>query len=138
MVAGAYYVQRQAFSAEALYISIPFGVIVALVLFANNLRDVSHDKSRDIRTVAIILGPRKGFYLYAGLVALAYLCILLMLVTRVLSLWSFLVFLSLPIAIKLLRTMAKRIPDDADARTAQLDTAFGVLLLASLILEALF
>ena len=138
MVEGAYYVQRQTFSAEALYISIPFGVIVALVLFANNLRDVSHDKSRDIRTVAIILGPRKGFYLYAGLVALAYLCILLMLVTRVLSLWSFLVFLSLPIAIKLLRTMAKRIPDDADARTAQLDTAFGVLLLASLILEALF
>lgn len=138
MVEGAYFVQRQTFSAKALYISIPFGIIVALVLFANNLRDVSHDKSRNIRTIAIILGPRKGVYLYAGLVALAYLCILLMLVTRVLSLWSLLVFLSLPIAIKLIRTMTKKIPDDADARTAQLDTAFGILLLVSLILEAMF
>ncbi len=137
MVEGTYYVQRQAFSAEAFFVSLPFGVIVALVLLANNLRDISHDKSRHIRTLAITLGERKGFFLYAGLVTLAYLCILLMLAARVLPLWSLLVFLSLPIAVKLLRLMAKQIPDDADARTAQLDTAFGILLLVSLILEAL-
>jgi len=72
------------------------------------------------------------------LVTLAYLCILLLIMARILSFWSLLVFLSLPIAVKLLRIMLKKIPDDADARTAQLDTAFGILLLASLILEALF
>jgi len=137
MVEGTYYVQRQNFSLEALFISIPFGVIVALVLLANNLRDISHDKSRHIRTIAITLGAQKGFYLYAGLVALAYLSILLMLATTVLSLWSLIVFLSLPIAVKLLRIMTEKIPDDADARTAQLDTAFGLLLLVSLILETL-
>ncbi len=137
MVEGTYYVQRQAFSTEAFFVSLPFGVIVALVLLANNLRDISHDKSRQIRTLAITLGARKGFYLYAGLVTLAYLCILMMLAARVLPLWSLLVFISLPIAVKLLRLMAEKIPDDADARTAQLDTAFGILLLVSLILEAL-
>lgn len=137
MVEGTYFVQRQSFSAEAFYISIPFGVIVALVLLANNLRDIAHDKDRRIQTIAILLGAQKGFYLYAGLVCLAYTCILLMILLGILSAWSILVFLSLPIAVKLLKIMTRKIPVDADARTAQLDTAFGVLLLISLVLEAL-
>lgn len=137
MVEGAYYVQRRSFSAEALWISIPFGVIVALVLLANNLRDISHDKSKHIRTIAIVLGPKKGFYLYALLVALAYASILLMVALGILSFWSLGVFFSLPIAAKILRIMAEKIPKDADARTAQLDTAFGILLLISLIAEAI-
>src|SRR6056297_3200565 len=110
MVEGTYYVQLQVFSMDALYISIPFGVIVALVLLANNLRDISHDKNRHIRTIAIILGAKRGFYLYAGLVILAYLCILIMMATGVLALWSLLIFLSLPLAVKLLRLMTLKIP----------------------------
>ncbi len=137
MVEGAYFVQRQTFSADALWISIPFGVIVALVLLANNLRDINHDKSRGIRTIAILLGAQKGFYLYAVLISLAYLSILVMVIFGPLSLWSLLVFFSLPIAVKLLKLMAQKIPDDADARTAQLDTAFGALLVISLVLGAL-
>lgn len=136
MVEGSYFVQRRGFSLDALWISIPFGVIVALVLLANNLRDISHDTSRNIRTIAILLGKRKGFYLYAALVALAYTCILLMVIFGVLSLWSLIVLASLPLAVKIFRVMIREIPDDADARTAQLDTAFGVLLLISLIVEA--
>jgi 1,4-dihydroxy-2-naphthoate octaprenyltransferase len=137
MVEGSYFVQRQAFSLDALWISLPFGVIVALVLLANNLRDIVHDTSQNIRTIPIVLGRRKGFYLYAGLVSLAYTCILLMVIFGVLSLWSLLVFASLPLALRIFRIMVREIPDDADARTAQLDTAFGVLLLISLIVEAL-
>ena len=38
---------------------------------------------------------------------------------------------------KLIVAMAKNIPIDADARTAQLDNAFGMLLLLSLVLERL-
>ncbi|MFW6415242.1 MAG: 1,4-dihydroxy-2-naphthoate octaprenyltransferase [Thermodesulfobacteriota bacterium] len=137
MVEGSYFVQRQTFSLEAFWISIPFGVIVALVLLANNLRDIAHDKRQNIRTIAIILGEKRGFHLYAALVALAYLCILFMVVFKVLSFWSLIVLASLPLAVKIFRTMLQKIPDDADAMTAQLDTAFGVLLLISLILEVL-
>jgi len=38
MVEGAYAVQRQVLSMKALYVSVPFGLLVALVLFANNFR----------------------------------------------------------------------------------------------------
>jgi hypothetical protein len=34
--------------------------------------------------------------------------------------------------------MKQCVPADADARTAQLDTAFGVLLVISLVLEGVF
>jgi 1,4-dihydroxy-2-naphthoate octaprenyltransferase len=56
-----------------------------------------------------------------------------------LHLWSLIVLVSLPLAVKLLRQMMRQqVPIDADAQTAQLDTAFGVLLVISLVLEGIF
>ncbi|MFN2168325.1 MAG: prenyltransferase, partial [Anaerolineae bacterium] len=60
MVEGAYYVQRQALSLQAFWVSLPFGILVALVLLANNIRDIDLDQSRGIRTLAILLGHRLG------------------------------------------------------------------------------
>jgi len=133
MVEGAYYVQHQHFSLQALWVSIPFGGLVALVILANNLRDIEDDRNQNVRTLPVVLGLQRGFYLYFGLIALAYLSIVLMVLLGILPLWSLSVLLSLPLAVKLFRAMSREIPDDADARTAQLDTAFGILLIASLL-----
>ena len=138
MVVGSYFVQRQAFSMNAFWVSLPFGVLVALVLLANNIRDITHDRNKGILTLAIVLGRRKGLLLYDSLIVLAYLGIILMSFFGPLYLWSLIVLLSLPLALRLLRLMMKQLPPDADARTAQLDTAFGVLLVISLVLEGAF
>ncbi len=138
MVSGAYLVQRQAFSLNALWISIPFGALVALVLLANNIRDIHHDRDKGILTLAIVLGQQKGLKLYRWLIILAYLAVLVMSVFGPLYMWSLIVLLSLPLALRLLRQMLNQVPADADARTAQLDTAFGVLLVLSLVLEGAF
>lgn len=137
MVEGAYYVQRQQFSQEAFWISIPFGALVALVLLSNNIRDIAHDKRNSIRTLPILIGKENGIRLYAALVLMAYLSILVMSLLGLLHLWSLIVLVSLPLALRLLRQMEHEVPDDADARTAQLDTAFGALLVLSLVLENL-
>ena len=113
-------------------------VLVALVLLANNLRDIFHDESKGILTLPIVIGQRNGLRLYSVIVILAYLGIIGMAVTGPLNLWSLIVLLSLPLALKLLHQMMQEIPDDADAQTAKLDTAFGILLVASLVLEGLF
>jgi len=138
MVLGSYFIQRQVFSVNALLISLPFGLLVALVLLANNIRDTFHDHSKGILTLPIVIGQGNGIRLYSVIVILAYLGIIVMAVTGPLNLWSLIVLLSLPLALKLLRQMMKEIPDDADAQTAKLDTAFGILLVASLVLEGLF
>ncbi|MDQ5988589.1 MAG: 1,4-dihydroxy-2-naphthoate octaprenyltransferase [Syntrophus sp. SKADARSKE-3] len=135
MIEGAYAVQRQALSFKALYVSIPFGVLVALVLFANNMRDVAYDSRRNIKTISIMLGSRKSYLLFAGLIFLAYAYVLGMIVTGVMSLWGLLIFLSVPKAVSLLKTFREKIPDMADALTAQFDTVFGVLLILAILME---
>jgi 1,4-dihydroxy-2-naphthoate octaprenyltransferase len=138
MIEGAYAVQRQALSMKALYISIPFGVLVALVLFANNMRDIAYDSRHKVKTVSIMLGSRKSYTLFAGLIVLAYAYVLGMIITGIMSLWGLLIFLSLPKAISLLKTFNEKIPDMADALTAQFDTVFGILLLLAIFLETQF
>jgi 1,4-dihydroxy-2-naphthoate polyprenyltransferase len=136
MIEGAYAVQRQALSMKALYISVPFGVLVALVLFANNMRDIAYDSRHNVKTVSIMLGSRNSFILYAGLIALAYAYVLGMILTGIMSFWGLLIFLSVPKAISLLRTFKEKVPDMADALTAQFDTVFGILLMMAIFCEA--
>jgi 1,4-dihydroxy-2-naphthoate octaprenyltransferase len=136
MIEGAYAVQRQALSIKAFYISIPFGVLVALVLFANNMRDIAYDSRHNVKTVSIMLGSRNSFILFTGLIMLAYAYVLGMIITGIMSLWGLLIFLSLPKAVSLLKTFKKKIPDMADALTAQFDTVFGILLILAIFLEA--
>lgn len=138
MVEGAYVVQRGHASLQALLVSVPFGILVALVLLANNIRDIDHDRGRGVKTLANVLGGRSSLVLYAGLMVAAFCCIPLFVLTETLPVWGFVTFLSLPVAVGLLRLMASEVPEDADARTAKLDTAFGVLLLASLVIQRFF
>jgi len=135
MFEGAYAVQRQDLSLKALYLSIPFGILVGMVLLANNMRDISYDSRQRIKTIGILLGTRRSLFLFAGLILAAYLYIIGMVVAGILGPWGLLVLLSLPKAIHLLKDFLKKIPEAADALTAQLNTIFGLLLIAALILS---
>lgn len=137
MVEGAYFVQRQTLSMDAFWVSLPFGVLVALVLLANNIRDAVDDEKRDIKTLPIITGRQGGIWIYVALVVFAYVSVILMAFTGPLNLWSLMVLVSLPLFFSLLRRMIKDPPIDADAQTAKLNTAFGILLLISLIIGRL-
>lgn len=135
VVQGAYAVQRQTLSLKAFYVSIPFGALVALVLLANNMRDILYDSRQGIKTISILLGSRLSFFLYIGLILGAYIYLLGMVIAGILSPWGLLVLLSLPKAVTLLRSFKNKIPEEADAITAQVDTLFGLLLIISLILN---
>ena len=138
MVEGAFYVQRQTFSLDAFWVSLPFGILVALVLLINNTRDVSHDLQKGVITLPVLIGRQNGLRLYITLVVLAYVGVLWMSFFGPLEVWSLSVLISLPLAVRLLKQMIRKVPVDADARTAQLNTAFGVLLVISMIPAGLF
>jgi len=135
MFEGAYAVQRQTLSLKAFILSIPFGVLVALVLLANNLRDIAYDSRQGIKTIGILLGSRRSFHLYTILILAAYFYIVGTVLLGILSPWGLLILLSFPKAISLLKMFTQRIPEAADAITAQLNTLFGLLLIAALILN---
>jgi len=135
MFEGAYAVQHQILSWKVLLISLPIGIWVALVLLANNMRDIEYDTRTKIKTISIILGPRRSYLLYAGLMVLSYLLVLALILTGLLGAWGLLVFLSVPKAVSLLRSFNTKIPDAADAVTAKTENLFGILLIAALILN---
>jgi 1,4-dihydroxy-2-naphthoate octaprenyltransferase len=133
VVEGAYYIQRQSFSLDAFWVSLPFGTLVALVLLINNTRDIYHDGRKGIVTLPILIGRQNGLRLYVTLMVLVYLSILWMSFWGPLDAWALIVFFSLPLAVRLLKQMKINIPTDADAQTAKLDTIFGLMLLISLL-----
>ena len=90
-----------------------------------------------IFTLPTLIGKRNGLRLYTTIVVLCYLTFLWMSLSNLLPIWSLIVMLSLPLPYHVLRDMFRKIPENADARTAQMFNACGVLLIASLILEKL-
>ncbi|MBE3134242.1 MAG: prenyltransferase, partial [Acidobacteria bacterium] len=87
MFQGAYAVQRQALSWPALVASVPFGTLVALVLFANNIRDADQDREIGIRTLGTALGRSRGLVAFSVFIICAYIYTLLAIVGGLLSPW---------------------------------------------------
>lgn len=142
MTVGSYYVQTGVWegTAAVLFISLPLGIWVALVLLANNLKDMNYDSQMEIMTVTIWLGQVRAIKLFAWLIYSIYMLIGLGILLGYFSWWVLAVFLSLPPSIKLMVAFKNQpgIPADADPRTARLSTIFGVLFILSLITEHLF
>ncbi len=138
MVVGSFYVQTGSFAGagSALWASLPIGLLVALVLLANNLKDLSYDREMAVRTLATRLGRAGALRLYVALIVAAYALSVLSVLVGALPAWSLLALLSIPKAWALVRALqsAPEIPPDADPRTAQLATLYGLGLLVGLLL----
>jgi 1,4-dihydroxy-2-naphthoate octaprenyltransferase len=106
-----------------------------MVLLANNIRDIAYDARQGIKTIGILLGDKRSLQLYGGLLVAVYLYVVAMVVAGMLSPWGLLVLLSLPKAVRLLKSFVEKIPEAADAVTAQLNTVFGLLLMIGLLLD---
>lgn len=103
VVLGAYYVQAQTLSLEALFISIPVGLLIAAVLYINEFPDYACDKKAGKNTLIVKMGrkrARKGFY---SLLLIAYLFIILAVILKIVP-WTLLVSLLIfPLAWKAMK-----------------------------------
>ncbi len=135
---GAYMTQTGAYSFSPVAAAVPIGIFVALVLLANNVRDIAYDGSVGNRTVAVVLGAPRAEKVYATLLAAAYAMVVLGVIAQLLPLWSLAVFLTAPEALKLAGMFKGSIPDNADPRTAALALKFSILYMASLAVSYYF
>ena len=131
---GAYMVQTGVFALAPMLAAVPIGIFVALVLLANNIRDVSYDGSVRARTLAVVLGATGARRLYVWLLGSAYVLILAGIFIQQLPLWSLLVFVTAPGALRLAHMIEGPIPDNADPQTAALAFQFALMYMASLLL----
>lgn len=97
MVLGAYYVQSQSLSFWPLIAGIPPGLLTTLVLLINEFADKEADQVAGRKTCVILFGYEKSLRIYMGLALLCYAAVLAGILFRGWSLWTLLVFLTLPL-----------------------------------------
>lgn len=142
MMVASHYIQVQGWQHTwiVLLVSIPQGLWVALVLLANNLKDIEFDSESTVKTSGTLLGRQRTMQLYTLFVVSIYVITLVEILIGILPWWAFLTALSLPGIIKLIRRLHQGsvVPPDADPQTAQTGTLYGILLVAAIVIDLLF
>ncbi|HCZ06292.1 MAG: 1,4-dihydroxy-2-naphthoate polyprenyltransferase [Thermotogota bacterium] len=105
MVLGSYYVQTTAFSMDAFMLSIPVGIATDLILLANEIRDIEHDRRSGIKTLPMMIGETKAVFLYGIMVAAIYLFITLLYFENILNSFVFTSLVALPIYMRVLNLL---------------------------------
>jgi 1,4-dihydroxy-2-naphthoate octaprenyltransferase len=77
VVLGAYYVQAQSFSVEALVVSIPIGFLIAAILYINQFPDYICDKEAKKNTLIVKIGTERAIKGYYFLIFFPYVIIIL-------------------------------------------------------------
>jgi 1,4-dihydroxy-2-naphthoate octaprenyltransferase len=138
-VCGTAYVQIGHVPAIAWLASVPVGAIATAVLVVNNVRDRSTDVNAGKRTLAVRFGRAFGVAEYVVLLVAAYVAPVVALVALRLSPWVLLPIASLPIAVKLARTLAVTEGKALNAcltGTAKLLLLYGALFAAGIVAGA--
>ncbi|MDD5204328.1 MAG: 1,4-dihydroxy-2-naphthoate polyprenyltransferase [Desulfobacterales bacterium] len=136
-VCGTYYVQSLRLSLSCALLSIPLGLLIASILIVNNLRDIPTDLKVGKRTLAVILGARGARGEFALLLIMAYAAPVLMAAFGILPVWALLPLLSVPRAVRLVRSLrvlsGSRL-NESLADTAKLTLIFSLLLCLGLLI----
>ena len=78
LVMGGYFIQTQIFpTLQGFIVSLPFGLLTAAILFANEIPDYQTDEKSGKFTWVNLTGPKQAYRLYYLIVALAFLSIAL-------------------------------------------------------------
>jgi 1,4-dihydroxy-2-naphthoate polyprenyltransferase len=136
-VLGTVFLHVGAVNSLALVYAVPVAALVTAILVVNNLRDIDTDRLVGKNTLAVRLGAAVTRIEYLGLLSVAYLVPALIWGLLGGSAWLWLPWLTLPIAVMLLRTVftqAGRPLNLALAGTGRLHLLFGLLWAVGIVL----
>jgi 1,4-dihydroxy-2-naphthoate polyprenyltransferase len=137
-VGGTYYVQAHTLTPPVWFAAAAIGVLTTNILVVNNVRDADTDRVAGKRTLAVLLGRNFARGEYALLLAVAYALPFVLWLGFGMGPWVLLALLSLPLAVRLVRTVYTAAPgpalNQALGGTAQLLAVYGVLLALGIIL----
>ena len=134
MTLGAYFVQAREYDLEPLLVSIPVGILIALVLYVNEVPDRPADASAGKRTLPVRLSKDVVVNGYAAAVALAFGLIVVFAVTGWIVRPALIAVAAAPLALPVYRALKSSYEQPyalmpAMAKNIQLHLATGVLLL---------
>jgi 1,4-dihydroxy-2-naphthoate octaprenyltransferase len=98
MAVGTYFACAGRWSWQPVLASVPIALLIALVLYVNQIPDRVGDAAAGKRTLIVRLTPRQVQAGYATAVAAAYVCIVAEVVADVTPVWTLLALVTLPLA----------------------------------------
>ena len=139
MTLGAYYVQARTWSWEALYVSLPVAILIALVLYMNEVPDRPGDASAGKRTLPVRLSEPAVLAAYLAAVGTAFGLILGGAVSGLLVRPAILALAAAPLALTVYRGFRAHYDEPYAlmpfmAKNIQLHLATGMLLIASYVI----
>jgi 1,4-dihydroxy-2-naphthoate octaprenyltransferase len=135
MTMGAYYVQAQRWSWEAFYVSLPVAILIALVLYVNEVPDRPGDAAAGKRTLPVRWSKKAVIAAYVGAVAVAFGLIAGGAIAGVIVRPAILALLAAPLATQVYRGLRDHYESPYQlmpfmGKGVQLHLATGLLLLA--------
>ena len=103
IIALSFYFQTGYVNADIIIVSLPLFIMIGTILLANNIRDLDNDKESGRRTYAILVGRNNAIKTMAISFIVVYLLNVLFIVTKYASWWNLLVFVTIPLAIKIIK-----------------------------------
>lgn len=102
-VGGAYFLQAGTINATVLTLSLTPGLLTAGIMMINNYRDLELDRQSGKTTLFGLIGAAWARRIYTASIIAAYLIVALVaLFATVISRWTLLAFLSLPLGLKVI------------------------------------
>jgi len=137
---GAYWVQVQQFSWVPVIASIPLALLIAAVLWVNEIPDYVADKSASKNHIVVLVGKKWAARSYLVVVSAAYLYIALMVTGVDIPLLALLGLLAFPLALRAMRITIKNYADSkalapANAMTPMIYLATGLLMASGFIID---
>ena len=129
---------QEMFPAHVVWISIPPGILTALLLFINEFPDADADKKGGRKHLVIGLGKKRAAFVYAISITLAYAVIIALPFLSLVSYWIYLSLLTLPFALKAMITLLKDYQDFEKIIPAQGSHVVTTLSLDFLLAVAIF
>ncbi|MCF8306349.1 MAG: 1,4-dihydroxy-2-naphthoate polyprenyltransferase [Ignavibacteriales bacterium] len=127
---GTFYVQALEITPFAIWASVPAGALITNILVVNNYRDIKQDKLSGKNTLAVKFGETFSRIQYLGFMFVSYMVPVIVFFTFKNNLLIFLPFLSLPLAIRLIKMIFSLKGKDLNKTlelTAKLSAIYGTL-----------
>ncbi len=132
-VMGVYYVMTGEFALEPVVASLPIGILVATILYVNEVPDYDSDRLAGKRHLVVLLGKARAVRYLPVPFALVYACEITGVALGIMPAWTLLALVTLPVAINVVKVANSNFNDTpryipAQARTIAVHSMTGILL----------
>ena len=139
---GAYYVQAQGFSWEAVWALLPLGFMMFSMITINEIPDEAEDRAGGKKNLVVRFGARAAVWMYGISMGIAYLIVILTPLFRITTYWIYLSLITLPLFIKAFSILHRNYQDTqkmspANMLTIRIHNGIAILLILAYLIDGI-